>query len=101
MNDIKNKNSRVSFSNEFTQALEGVCALGVVYNLIAHSVNSVFGVFTEGGTSETLPQLFSLSLSPSFLGDYLLLCLATGFLTYIILVFVCSRQWVQESVDVK
>lgn len=99
MNDVKKKNSIVSFSYEFTQALVGIGALGLVYNVIAHSVNSVYGVFTKGVTA--LPELFSLSLSPSFLGDYLLACLAIGFVTYIVLVLICSSQWVQEPVEVE
>ena len=94
--------SRNSFLNEFqktfVQALEAFGAVAVAYNLVATAANDLLGIVSEGASP--LPVLFSIT-PPGFAGDLLLACLALGFVTYLVLVFVCAREWVQEAVDVE
>lgn len=100
MNDSKQKNGLSSFSHEFTQALSGLGGVALVYNLVAHAVNSVSNAVSDN--AEPLLEMFSTALAaPSFLGDLILVCVATGFVTYILLVLICSQEWVQETVEVE
>ena len=96
-----NKSNDYTFPNEFTQALEGVGALALVYNLIAHSLNSVLAIFIGRESSDAIPALFSFGSPPGFFWDVVIVCLASGAAAYIALKYICRRQWVQETVNFK
>ena len=86
----------------------GVSALALLYNLIAHSVNSVaMAISPQAGPAglhgaPVLQPLVELVITvPDAVFWPIVACLAAGFLAYLALEWVCNTQWVQEPVQVE
>ncbi len=100
MSQSEKQNTGVS--TDFVQALEGLGALGVTYNLAAHAFNSVASAFSGGTAVMSLPVFFNIGIRwGSILGELILVCLASGFLAWVVLNWVCKSFWVQEKVNIK
>ncbi len=91
----RNPNARVF--DDFAHALEGLGAIAVTYNLVAHAFNSLFGALASG-EGLALPLLFRY---PSLLwGGRILLCCWIGFITYVVVRLVCRRTWVRQPLAI-
>lgn len=104
MSDTENHGKhRATFSEEFTQVIEGFGALALVYNLAAHAFNSVSGALSSSGEAAALPVLFSVGVAfgwGGILGDLILTCFAIGFITIFALRYICESDWIWGPVDV-
>ncbi|MGD8326580.1 MAG: hypothetical protein PVF65_06665 [Sphingomonadales bacterium] len=85
----------------FWRLAEIVTAYLVLYSLFAEVVNKTAMAFA-GAATAPLAVLVGITIPlPDPLTEIIIFCIITGVLTYIVLKYVCSEQWVQEPVNVK
>lgn len=87
-----------------------IVALGMLYSLIAHTINKTYLLLSGAYKTMTLEQIttdtpiavpgISITL-PDPVVEILFVCIIGGVITSLILQWVCSEEWVQESVKVE
>ncbi|MEN8134252.1 MAG: hypothetical protein ABFS18_01780 [Thermodesulfobacteriota bacterium] len=87
-----------------------IAALGCLYSLSMHVINKLYLLFTGSYKTMTMMQVAAatpvaapgLTITlPDPVAEILLVCIIGGVLTYAILKYVCSQEWVQEPVQVQ
>lgn len=89
-----------------------IVAFATLYSLIIHIVNKVAlwvtGIPADMTVSDALSaapvatQLIGVKIPlPDPLAEFIIVCIVLGVLTYVVLKWVCEREWVKETVAVE
>jgi|GEM_PF-2186210 len=85
----------------FWHLLEISAAFFMLYSLFAEVVNKVAIAFA-GAVTAPLAVLVGIAIPlPDPIAELVIICIITGVITYVVLRYVCSEQWVQEPVNVR
>ena len=90
--------------------MKEIVALGMLYSLAAHAINKAYLLFSGAYETMTLNQVAAAAPVlwvgitiplPDPVAEILLICIIGGIITYLILAWVCSEEWVQEPVEIE
>lgn len=99
MTDIE-KNGRFG-TTDTVHAVQGLGAIALTYNWLAESVNLLAGLIVPRLEGPLLPGLFEFPIGVGPLFPPILWpiwhCILVGFITYVVIRWVCERQWVART----
>lgn len=97
-------------SVQLVKLAKELVALGMLYALAAHTVNKAYLLFSGAYKTMTLSQIAAAAPVaapgiiiplPDPVAEIVLICIIGGIITYLILAWVCSEEWVQEPVEIE
>ena len=95
----ESKQATHSVAEDTVHAVVGWGAIGLTYNWLAHFVNLLANAFLMRETP-VLPMLFDYPLAGGHLFPIfwpIWYCVIIGFITYVVIRWVCERQWVKVT----
>lgn len=98
------KNGHSAFQDT-VHAAQGLGVIALTYNWLAEFVNLLGSALMPAREGNLLPLLFDFygSLGPIFPWPFLYpiwYCVFIGFITYLVIVWVCERRWVGVKVSI-
>ena len=91
-----------SFLREVWELAEGVVAIGLVASFAAHVVQEATMRGGERSVAATAPITVNVPIPvPDPVIDLILTCVVLGIVTYMVLAWVCSSEWIKKKKKVK
>ncbi|NOR58304.1 MAG: hypothetical protein GQ474_07260 [Sulfurimonas sp.] len=109
-NNKKGEGSSRGVLNKIWHLIEASVSLGLLYTLFACVINKFNFLFSGTSLEPSVENMMATQLIaapiividlPDPLAEIIIICIVVGVATYLSLKYVCSQEWVQESVDIE